>query len=192
MREFEIRGSRARRRPGHQRHDDWNPQTRNAVDASLRHSSPGIRRSLHARWLGEHPAGRGAVTKSAPSPGWYRSVADLAPSSRIPAVTEEALSIVSERRGSTHYVVPSGELDIATVQLLEGALLSVEQTDVEMIVLDLSSLAFIDSNGLRLVLDANDRCSGTADRLRVIAGSPAVERLLDIVGLRERLPLIAP
>jgi anti-anti-sigma factor len=119
-------------------------------------------------------------------------VADLAPSSRIPAVTEEALSIVSERRGSTHYVAPSGELDIATVQLLERALLAVEQTDVEMIVLDLSSLAFIDSNGLRLVLDLNDRCGGAADRLRVIAGSPAVERLLDIVGLRERLPLIAP
>jgi anti-anti-sigma factor len=107
-------------------------------------------------------------------------------------VTEEALSIVSERRGITHYVAPSGELEIATVQLLEGALLAVEQTDVEMIVLDLSSLAFIDSNGLRLVLDLNDRCGGAADRLRVIAGSPAVERLLDIVGVRERLPLIAP
>jgi anti-anti-sigma factor len=119
-------------------------------------------------------------------------VADSAPSSRISAVTEETLSIVSERRGSTHYVAPSGELDIATVDLLERALLTVEQTDVEMIVLDLSSLAFIDSNGLRLVLDANDRCGGAADRLRVIAGSPAIERLLDIVGVRERLPLIAP
>jgi hypothetical protein len=42
------------------------------------------------------------------------------------------------------------------------------------------------------VLDVNDRCGGDADRLRVIAGSPAVERLLDIVGLRERLPLITP
>ena len=107
-------------------------------------------------------------------------------------MTEEALSIVTERRGNTHYVAPSGELDIATVELLERALLAVEQTDAEMIVLDLSSLAFIDSTGLRLVLDLNDRCGGTADRLRVIAGSPAVERLLDIIGVRERLPLIAP
>jgi anti-anti-sigma factor len=142
--------------------------------------------------VGRASGGAWGCNKVAAVAGWYRSVADLAPSSRIPAVTEEALSIVSERRGSTHYVAPSGELDIATVQLLEGALLAVEQTDVEMIVLDLSSLAFIDSNGLRLVLDLNDRCGGAADRLRVIAGSPAVERLLDIVGLRERLPLIAP
>ena len=104
----------------------------------------------------------------------------------------DALSIVSERRESSHYVAPSGELDIATVDVLERALLEAEQTDAEMIVLDLSGLTFIDSTGLRLVLDVNERCGGTADRLRVIAGSPAVERLLDIVGLRERLPLIAP
>jgi anti-anti-sigma factor len=107
-------------------------------------------------------------------------------------VSDEALTIVSERVGARHRVAPSGELDIATAGQLEGALREVEQTDAQTIVLDLSGLTFIDSTGLRLVLDANDRCGGAADRLRVIAGSPAVERLLDIVGLRERLPLIAP
>ena len=105
---------------------------------------------------------------------------------------EETLSIVSELRESAHYVAPSGELDIATVELLERALLEVERADGAIIVLDLSGLSFIDSTGLRLLLDVNERCGGAADRLRVIAGSPAVERLLDIVGLRERLPLIAP
>ncbi len=107
-------------------------------------------------------------------------------------MAEETLSIVSELREDAHYVAPSGELDIATVELLERALLEVEQADSARIVLDLSGLSFIDSTGLRLLLDLNERCGGAADRLRVIAGSPAVERLLDIVGLRERLPLIAP
>jgi anti-anti-sigma factor len=107
-------------------------------------------------------------------------------------VVEETLSIVSELREDAHYVAPSGELDIATVELLERALLEVERADSARIVLDLSGLSFIDSTGLRLLLDVNERCGGAADRLRVIAGSPAVERLLDIVGLRERLPLIAP
>jgi anti-anti-sigma factor len=104
----------------------------------------------------------------------------------------ETLSIVSERRAQTHYVAPSGELDIATVSVLEPVMLAAEATDADTIVLDLSGLTFIDSTGLRLVLDANDRCGGEVDRLRVIAGSPAVERLLDVVGLRDRLPLIAP
>ena len=107
-------------------------------------------------------------------------------------MAEETLSIVSELREDAHYVAPSGELDIATVELLERALLEVERADSARIVLDLSGPSFIDSTGLRLLLDVNERCGGAADRLRVIAGSPAVERLLDIVGLRERLPLIAP
>jgi anti-sigma B factor antagonist len=107
-------------------------------------------------------------------------------------VSEDTLTIVSERRGSTHHVAPAGELDIATSEALERAMLEAEQGDAETIVLDLSRLEFIDSTGLRLVIDANARCGGPDGRLRVIAGAPAVERLLDLVGLRERLPLITP
>lgn len=104
----------------------------------------------------------------------------------------ELLSVRGERRGDTHYVEPVGELDIATAELLEAELRTAEESDADTIMLDLSGLAFIDSTGLRVVLDFNERCGGDAGRLRVIAGSPAVERLLDIVGLRERLPLISP
>ena len=105
-------------------------------------------------------------------------------------MTGEPLSIASARSDAEHRVTVAGELDIATVEQLERALVSVEEGDATMIVLDLSRLTFIDSTGLRLVLDLNDRCGGEADRLRIVAGSPALERLLDIVGLRDRLPLI--
>ncbi len=97
-----------------------------------------------------------------------------------------------ERRGDAYHVEPTGELDIATAELLEQELRNAHDSDAATIVLDLSGIEFIDSTGLRLVLDANERCGGPEGRLRVIAGSPAVERLLDIVGLRERLPLITP
>jgi len=66
-------------------------------------------------------------------------------------VAEETLSIVSELREDAHYVAPSGELDIATVELLERALLEVERADSARIVLDLSGVSFIDSTGLRLL-----------------------------------------
>ncbi|MGH2850959.1 MAG: STAS domain-containing protein [Solirubrobacteraceae bacterium] len=108
-------------------------------------------------------------------------------------MTAEPLSIASERRGDVHRVAPSGELDIATVGSLERVLAEVEASDAETILLDLTGLRFIDSTGLRLVIELNDRCGGQTDRLRVVAdGAPAVERLLDIVGLRERLPLVSP
>ncbi len=104
----------------------------------------------------------------------------------------QLLTIRSERRGDAYHVAPAGELDIATAESLEQELRAAEASDAKTIVLDLSGLAFMDSTGLRVVLDFNERCGGEADRLRVIAGAPAVERLLDIVGLRERLPLITP
>jgi anti-anti-sigma factor len=106
-------------------------------------------------------------------------------------VTVEPLSISSDRDGETLRVAAVGELDIATVGTLEKAVLDLEENG-QMIVLDLSGLSFIDSTGLRLVIDLNERYGGESDRLRVIAGSPAVERLLDIAGLRDRLPLITP
>jgi anti-sigma B factor antagonist len=102
-----------------------------------------------------------------------------------------ALTVVSDRRGSGWHIAASGELDIATVELLERDLRAAEQTDAETIVVDLSGLTFVDSTGLRVLLEASERSAET-DRLRMIAGAPALERLLDIVGLRERLPLIAP
>jgi anti-anti-sigma factor len=102
------------------------------------------------------------------------------------------LSISAERRGAVFYVAPAGELDIATAEQLERELRSAEQSDAETIVLDLSGLTFIDSTGLRVVLDFNERCGGEIDRLRLIAGAAPVERLLDIVGLRGHLPIITP
>ena len=106
-------------------------------------------------------------------------------------MSDPGFSVVSERRDSDWRIVVCGELDIATVAVLERGLLAAEQTDADTIVLELSRLSFIDSTGLKLLLDATERSAG-ADRLRIIAGAPALERLLDIVGLRERLPLIAP
>lgn len=107
-------------------------------------------------------------------------------------VSGELLSLRSERRGDSYHVAPAGELDIATAEMLEHALRAAQESDAQTIVLDLSGLSFMDSTGLRVLLDFNERCGGETGRLRVIAGAPAVERLLDIVGLRERLPLITP
>ena len=77
-------------------------------------------------------------------------------------------------------------------RVADGVDLVTSASDAATIVLDLSGLTFIDSTGLRIVLDFNALCGGLSGRLSVIAGTPAVDRLLDIVGLRDQLPLIAP
>lgn len=101
----------------------------------------------------------------------------------------ESFPIASERVSEAHRLAPVGELDIATVPLLEAAFDDVERGDAAMIVLDLSGITFIDSTGIQLLLRMNERCNGAA-RLEILA-SPAVERLLDITGLRDQLPLAA-
>jgi anti-anti-sigma factor len=101
----------------------------------------------------------------------------------------ESFQIASERGEKSHRLAPAGELDIATVPLLEAAFDDVEHGDASRIVVDLSAITFIDSTGIQLLLRMNERCAGV-ERLAIVA-SPAVERLLDITGLREQLPLVA-
>jgi hypothetical protein len=90
----------------------------------------------------------------------------------------EQFSVQSERAGRIHRLVPLGELDIATVgelrELFEAAF---GDGDAEMIVVDLTSIDFIDCND--------------ADRLRIVNGSPSVVRVLDLTGVRSRLPIIS-
>ena|ERR1700730_14033600 len=98
-------------------------------------------------------------------------------------------SVHSERVGQMHRLTPIGDLDIATVPVLEREFDAACSLDQRVImVVDLTELAFMDSSGLKLLLQLHARCP---DRLRVINGSEAVERLFDIAGVRDGLPIIS-
>jgi anti-anti-sigma factor len=100
------------------------------------------------------------------------------------------LSIRSSRDGPLHRLVPHGELDIATAADLERAFDAVFADDsVEMIVVDLTELGFMDSTGTKLLLQMYVSCEH-GDRLRIVNGSRTVARVLDLTGVRDRLPII--
>jgi len=99
-------------------------------------------------------------------------------------VSDGGIVVRGERRGSVHLLVPVGELDVATVAVLDRAFQAVYgDDDVAMIVVDLTELSFMDSTGIGLLVRMNDACED-ADRLRVINGSASVVKLLDITGVR--------
>ncbi len=54
--------------------------------------------------------------------------------------------------------------------------------------LDLSGLTFLDSTGVHLLVRAAARSRADSDRLTLLRGSPAVQRLLEICGVDEVLP----
>ena len=106
-------------------------------------------------------------------------------------ITQEPLFVREVREGGVHRLTPIGELDIATAPVLESACSAVvHDADVAMIVLDLTELSFMDSTGINLLVRVHAACKD-GDRLRVINGSRAVERVLDVSGVRDLLPIIS-
>ena len=106
-------------------------------------------------------------------------------------VAPGALSIRQTSEAGIRRLTPVGELDLATVPLLERAFDAVfGDQGAEMIVVDLTELTFMDSTGISLLIRMCGACAGV-DRLRVINGSRAVEQVLDLTGFRAQLPIIS-
>lgn len=88
-------------------------------------------------------------------------------------------------RGASHTAVVAvvGEIDLAGVPELRRALLTgVAQGPV---ILDAASVSFCDSVGLQCLLEARRAASECGTSFRLAAPSPAVMRLLELVGARE-------
>jgi anti-anti-sigma factor len=100
------------------------------------------------------------------------------------------LDVRAERDGDAFVIALTGELDLATAGRVEQALAEGEASDVTSVVLDLSGLTFMDSTGVRLVLGAHARSRADSNRLRVVRGGPAVQRVFELSGVAETLPFI--
>jgi len=98
------------------------------------------------------------------------------------------LTLRSERDGDTHAITVSGELDLASAPDLEAELQAVEASDARTIMLDLAGLDFIDSTGLRLLLNAHARSRADSERLVLLRPADGVFRVFEIAGLADRLP----
>jgi anti-anti-sigma factor len=74
-----------------------------------------------------------------------------------------------------------GELDIATSPLLEHTLRSAELR-ARRVVLDLRELTFIDSSGVRVIVDASVRARRAERQLIVLRAPSQVDRVLELPG----------
>ena len=78
------------------------------------------------------------------------------------------------RDGPRPVVAVSGELDLAGKDLLEAVLAHVRSTRPGVVAVDLSRVSFVDSHGVSPVLEWD---------VVLVAASPAVRRLLRLLGL---------
>jgi anti-sigma B factor antagonist len=83
-----------------------------------------------------------------------------------------------------------GEVDLATVGLLEQPLIELLDSGFAEIVVNLWEVTFMDSTGLHLLVSVWRRAQDQGVELRFDVDSQgAVQRVLELTGLRELLPI---
>lgn len=101
------------------------------------------------------------------------------------------LSLQTYREPDSVRVAVSGELDLSSALTFEEELRRIEDGgDPSLLVLDLRSLKFIDSTGLRLILSAHTRAINRGRRLAIVQGGAAVRRIFRLAGVHERLNFV--
>lgn len=93
--------------------------------------------------------------------------------------------------GDAARVAPSGELDVATVEIIDRRIEEALAGGVRRLVLDLSGLTFMASSGLRLVLrlaEQSDRENGFD--LGVVRGPRQVHRVFELTRTDARVPWV--
>jgi anti-sigma B factor antagonist len=83
-----------------------------------------------------------------------------------------------------------GELDISEVENVEKALGAAEAKHPKALIIDLRGLEFLDSSGIRLLVEADLRAREEDRRLTLVRGSEAVHRVLAIALLDKRLEFL--
>ena len=89
-------------------------------------------------------------------------------------------------------VAPVGELDIATVDKLRAEAERLRESGFGKLVLDLRGVRFLDSTGLRLVLELDQAARAASQELLLIRGSAVVQRIFEVTQVSDRLQFIEP
>ncbi len=95
------------------------------------------------------------------------------------------LSVTRHRVGEAIVVVPAGDIDLATVDVLEAEIDAALAEPHAELVLDLRRVEFLDSTAIRLIVQlARD------EAFAVVRGTGEVARVFDLVGLDGRVRML--
>ena len=97
--------------------------------------------------------------------------------------------IDERRRGETVVLALHGELDLVSVEQVTARLDELRAAG-EPVLLDLDSLDFMDSSGLRMVLSAAEASDATGWPFSLTQGPEQVQRLFESTCVTERLPIV--
>ena len=102
--------------------------------------------------------------------------------------TYPPFEVTVQRDDGVATTVVSGELDVATAPSLSAAVAA--HGDARLLVLDLTAVTFLDSTGVRVLIEADRACTGSGSRLVVLVGDGPVRRVLQLCELDGRLAVV--
>jgi anti-sigma B factor antagonist len=106
-----------------------------------------------------------------------------------PNAASDLLSVRLVDRDAVTVAQVSGEVDLATRDVLAEALFAQLALAPPGLVIDLTKVGFIGSAGLCVLLEAYKRAQESGIVLRVVADNPPVLKTLQVSGLLEYLPV---
>jgi anti-sigma B factor antagonist len=93
-----------------------------------------------------------------------------------------SLSISSVRDAGTVQIMLEGEFDLASAVTVQESLREAVQDQPARVIMDLGRLAFIDSTGLRLLLQADAQAREGGYEFLLRPGEASVQRVFEITG----------
>jgi anti-anti-sigma factor len=94
--------------------------------------------------------------------------------------------VTSRRADGRLIVVPTGEIDIATVEAVRAELAA--RAPEEDVVLDLRDVEFLDTSGIQVAVEAWRTAQAEGYELRILRARRQVHRVFEIAGLGNVLP----
>lgn len=95
--------------------------------------------------------------------------------------------VETENQGNAAVITARGELDLATVEILENEVERILGEGFNRLVIDLTEVTFMDSTGMRLLLVTAQRFDAAQGSLAVVLAGGPVERALAITGIDRML-----
>jgi anti-anti-sigma factor len=102
------------------------------------------------------------------------------------------LHVSTEREGDRGRVILIGELDLAGADALQQAIDELRDANVSRIVVDLERLEFMDSTGLRTLIQAHVRSEEEGRELWLVPGGESVQRVFELTRTDEVLRFERP
>jgi anti-anti-sigma factor len=96
------------------------------------------------------------------------------------------------REGDTANVRTVGELDLASVPVVAAQVAQLREGGCRHLILDLGDLDFIDSSGLRFLIECHAESRHDSFTMALLPGPPAVQRVFDLTDTTSLLPFVDP